>query len=76
MFSSSSSELRYDLRSARNNLTEVDENQSGFRDASRKPNYVVNTISKGSSHSLSAIQSGKGNFIKTMISSNKLNLNL
>ncbi len=38
----------YDARAARYPLTEGDESQSGFRDASRKPNYVVSTISKSS----------------------------
>ena len=41
----------YDVRAARHPLTEGDESQSGFRDASRKPNYVVSTISKSSAHS-------------------------
>lgn len=41
----------YEARAARHPLTEGDESQSGFRDASRKPNYVVSTISKSSAHS-------------------------
>lgn len=50
MISSSNSDLRYATNTTK--ISETEEHQSGFRDRDRKPNYVINTISKGSTYSL------------------------